>query len=114
VTVTGQRRPPAATGTEPAPPSFTGGRVPVPAGAAKMQAWFIDVNGRRVRTERPVPVDVDDQRTAHRLHHCPRRMPLGGSGGARCEYTEWLVPGAARFCPDHGLALSAPAEKAAV
>jgi hypothetical protein len=72
-------------------------KIPVPAGAAKMQAWYIDPAGRRVRTQHPVPVDADDMRTAHLRHQCPQ-----------CDHHEWLLPGAARFCPTHGKPLVAP------
>lgn len=82
---------PAAAGA-PAKPA-------VPAGAAKMQTWYIDGRGRRVRLEQPVPVNADDERTAHLRHHCK------ASG---CKHFEWILPkGKQRYCPDHGGALVA-------
>lgn len=80
----------------------TGGRqqppakVATPHGAAKMQAWFIDRDGRRVKTLQPVPVDADDARTAHVLHKC-----------GQCSEIAWLLRNEFRYCPTHGKALVA-------
>lgn len=71
-------------------------KVATPTGAARMQAWFIDRDGRRVKTLQPVPVDSDDARTAHVLHKC-------GS----CAEFAWLLRNESRFCPTHGKALTA-------
>lgn len=84
------------------------GKTPVPAGAAKMQSWYINNDGRKVKTATAVPVDAEDQRTAHRLHTCPKTNPVDGGGVKPCGHAEWLLPAVARFCPEHGTALAAP------
>ena len=83
-------------------------KEPVPAGAAKMQTWYIDTDGRRVRVPQPVPVDSDDQPTPHQLYRCPHKAPANGGGTRRCEITQWLLPDTVRFCPVHGDQLTAP------
>jgi hypothetical protein len=80
----------------------------VPAGAVKMQSWYIAADGRRVRVDTPVPVDADDVRTAHLVHACPKLVDTEGGQVRRCAQQEWLLPGASRFCPTHGVALRAP------
>jgi len=60
------------------PPGFNPGkagaaaRTPLPAGAARMQGWYVDSRGRHVKTDRAVPVDKNDHRTKHRLGTCPK------------------------------------------
>jgi hypothetical protein len=77
----------------------------VPDGAARLQKWYIDSRGRKVRTDFPVPVTDDDERTPHLLHTCSR---VGKAGTVRCDQREWLLPGVTRYCPQHGAALAAP------
>lgn len=82
----------------------------VPDGAAKMQSWYIDVTGRRRRMPYEVPVDADDQRTAHVRFQCPKMRNLNGGGREQCPTHEWLLPGAKRYCSIHGDLLAPPKE----
>ena len=109
MTVTVQRRgtPPPGADTVPG-----GNRQPTPTGAARMQNWYINNKGVRVRTEKPVPVDADDVRTAHLLHLCTSLVRKDG-GFARCGHSEWLLAGVTRFCPDHGKTPLTPVKTAA-
>lgn len=92
----------AVTAAAPALPAGTGVKVPVPAGAARMQSWYVDGRGRHCKVPRPVPVTADDRRTEHRLGTCPK---------ADCGHTDWVLPGSGRrFCPTHGSALSVAAD----
>lgn len=110
MTATVQRRgAPTPPGAELVP---GGNRQQAPAGAARMQNWYIDKKGVRVRTEKPVPVDADDARTAHLLHLCTSLVRRDGAF-TRCGHIEWLAPGATRFCPEHGRNPLAPVKTAA-
>lgn len=75
----------------------------VPDGAARMQNWYIDRKGRRVKgLAQPVPVNADNERTPHVRHYCKT------SG---CKQVEWILPkGKQRFCPDHGKPLAPAGE----
>lgn len=93
------------------PDPFTPRRASIPAGATKMQAWFIDADGRRRRMPYLVPVDADDQRTMHLRFQCPKMKVVNGGGREQCPRHEWVPPGApSRFCPDHGQQFVPPKE----
>ncbi|GGM27407.1 hypothetical protein GCM10011608_10200 [Micromonospora sonchi] len=84
--------------------------TPVPVGAAKMQNWYIDpTDDRRKRMPYDVPVDGDNQRTAHLRYQCPRMRNVNGGGKERCGEFEWLLPGdPAVHCRAHGEQLVPP------
>ncbi|MEU8158065.1 hypothetical protein AB0B94_30800 [Micromonospora sp. NPDC048986] len=101
----------------PAPLPFGAGgktaKTPTPEGAAKMQAWFIDDEGRRRRMPYEVPVDADDQRTKHVRHQCPKMRVVNGGGKERCPEFDWLLPETPdRFCRYHSDKLMPPKEGA--
>lgn len=77
----------------PGMPGVKAGAKALPTGAAKMQPWYINGKGMRIKTSQPVPVDADDHRTKHVLHGCPK--------GA-CVEQEWLLAeDGKRFCRLH-------------
>ena len=81
--------------------------TPVPVGAARMQAWYIDGDDRRRRMPYEVPVDADNHRTGHVRYQCPKVRNTNGGGRERCPTFEWAEPGVTpRFCPDHGQQLA--------
>jgi hypothetical protein len=82
----------------------------VPEGAARMQAWYIDAEERRRRMPYEVPVDADNHRTPHLRFQCPKMKVVNGGGREQCDHAEWLMPGAERFCPQHGEKLAPPKE----
>ncbi|GAA2347070.1 hypothetical protein [Dactylosporangium salmoneum] len=89
------------------------GKVPPPAGAARMQSWFIDPGtGIRQRMPHPVPVNDDNEPTGHVRHLCPKKINANGGGTTACDTAAWLLPGeTAPFCPKHGEKLQPPAER---
>jgi hypothetical protein len=77
---------------------------PLPAGAKSWSKAYLDENGVPARSEHPVPVDEDGQRTAHVRHTCPHKERAGGGNMAKlgCGMEQWLEPGKTVYCPDHG------------
>lgn len=88
-------------------------KSPPPKGAARMQPWHIDAKtGVRTRMPYPVPVNDDNEQTAHVRYVCPKKVGVNGGGTAACESTSWLLPGEqAPFCPKHGDRLQPPPAK---
>lgn len=83
----------------PGMPGVKAGAKPLPTGAAKMQPWYINGKGMRIKTNQPVPVDSDDHRTKHVLHGCAK---------GTCVELDWLLAeDGKRFCRVHGQQLVA-------
>lgn len=78
-------------------PTTQAPRPAVPAGAVRLQSWYVDAKGRHVDVKTPVPVDKDNRRTKHRHGTCPK---------ADCKHADWVPPNGRRHCPDHGDRLS--------
>lgn len=89
------------------------GKTPPPAGAKKMQAWYINPGtGVRMRMPYLVPVDDNDEPTAHVRYCCPRKLNVNGGGTKGCDQTAWLLPAdPEQFCPRHGVKLEKPIER---
>jgi hypothetical protein len=87
------------------------GKTPPPAGAKKMQAWYVDPKTHvRMRMPYLVPVGDDDEPSGHVRHCCPKKVSVNGGGTKDCDTTQWLLPGdMVQFCPRHGVKLEEPA-----
>ncbi len=88
------------------------GKTPPPAGAKKMQAWYIDPDTHvRMRMPYLVPVDENDEPSGHGRFGCPKKLNVNGGGTKPCETTQWLMPGDPEmFCPRHGVKLERPSQ----
>lgn len=93
-------------------PGTLQGKVPPPAGASKMQGWYVDpATDKRMRMPYPVPVDADDHPTAHVRFRCPKKVNANGGGTTPCDTAQWLLPSEkASYCPKHGNQLEQPDE----
>lgn len=98
---------PRATAT---PRQTQGASVPLPDGVMRLSRSWVDDRGLPRRSHEPVPVDVDDRRTPHKLARCPHEATVNGGGKQQCGYRRWLLPDQKQFCPDHGGQLVVPKE----
>jgi hypothetical protein len=107
LTMTTTAHRPAPLPPRPGQPAAAVVRVPLPAGAVAMRRSYIDDRGVPQRSDFPVPVDIDDRRTAHIRYACRGHIELAGVK-QDCDQVAWLASGEnVRYCPDHGCQLTA-------